>query len=153
MNRAPLRTGSPLLSLQVLEANAAAPQDQQLSASDILLNSQLLSELLADVSAEEGQLLSEAPRTSQEQQVQAKRLKALCWDAFEVKRAVCTGLKSGDVQVWNFQLPVQDDSAWAQVGSKQKQAAAWQGHMNTWLGYDQPYHAVPSPPPSIHAGM
>lgn len=34
----------------------------------------------------------------------------------QVKRAVCTGLKSADTQVWNFQLPVQEDSAWAQVG-------------------------------------
>jgi len=35
----------------------------------------------------------------------------------QVKRAVCTGLKSADTHVWNFQLPVQEDSAWAQVGS------------------------------------
>lgn len=33
----------------------------------------------------------------------------------QVKRAVCTGLRSRDTQAWNFQLPVQDDAAWAQV--------------------------------------
>jgi hypothetical protein len=28
---------------------------------------------------------------------------------------VCTGLKSDDPQVWNFQLTAQDEAEWAQV--------------------------------------
>lgn len=68
----------------MLEANAAAPADQQLSDAELVLNSQLLQQLRGEVAAEEAALLSEAPRKSLEQEVQAKRLKALCWDAFEV---------------------------------------------------------------------
>lgn len=68
----------------MLEANAAAPADQQLSEAELVLNSQLLQQLRGEVAAEEAELLSEAPRRSLEQEVQAKRLKALCWDAFQV---------------------------------------------------------------------
>jgi hypothetical protein len=71
----------------VLEANAAAPADQQLSEAELVLNSQLLQQLRGEVAAEEAELLSDAPRRSLEQEVQAKRLKALCWDAFQVRRA------------------------------------------------------------------
>jgi hypothetical protein len=70
---------------QALEANAAAPADQRLSDAELVLNSQLLGQLQGDVAAEEAQLLTEAPRKSREQEVQAKRLKAMCWDAFEVR--------------------------------------------------------------------
>lgn len=73
------------LSMQVLEANTAAPADQQLSEAEVVLNSQLLQQLRGEVAAEEGELLSEAPRRSLQQEVQAKRLKALCWDAFQVR--------------------------------------------------------------------
>jgi len=34
----------------------------------------------------------------------------------QVKGAVCTGLKSGDVQVWNFSLAFEDEAKWEEVG-------------------------------------
>lgn len=74
-----------VVCVQVLEANAAAAADQQLSDAELVLNSQLLQQLRGEVAAEEAALLSEAPRRSLEQEVQAKRLKALCWDAFQVR--------------------------------------------------------------------
>jgi hypothetical protein len=74
---------------QALEANAAAPADQRLSDAELVLNSQLLGQLRGNVAAEEAQLLSAAPRKSREQEVQAKRLKAMCWDAFQVRMLLC----------------------------------------------------------------
>jgi hypothetical protein len=71
--------------MQVLAAHSAAPADQQLSEPEIVLNKQLLQQQRAAVAVEEAQLLSEAPRKSREQEVQAKRLKALCWDAYQVR--------------------------------------------------------------------
>jgi hypothetical protein len=75
-------------ALQVLAANAAAPADQQLSEAELVLNTQLLAELQAQIAAEEAELLAEATRRCHEQEVQAARLKAMCWDTFEVR--VCT---------------------------------------------------------------
>lgn len=84
-----LLNGAYIVLAQALEANASAPADQQLSDAELVLNSQLLGQLRGDVAAEEARLLSEAPRKSWEQEVQAKRLKAMCWDAFEVRALVC----------------------------------------------------------------
>jgi hypothetical protein len=70
--------------LQALKVNAACPENQQLSEAELVLNSQLLQQLRGSVTAEEAQLLSEVPRKSRQQEVQAKRLKTLCWDALEV---------------------------------------------------------------------
>jgi len=84
----PLHSGHTcFICLQAVEANAIAPADQQLSEAELVLNMQLLAELRGGVAVEEAQLLSEAPRQSQEQELQAKRLKALCWDAFQVGRS------------------------------------------------------------------
>jgi hypothetical protein len=78
----------------VLEANTAAPADQQLSDAELVVNSQLLQQQRSSVAAEEAELLSSAPRSSMEQEVQAKRLKALCWDAFQVN------FDSADLAEW-----------------------------------------------------
>lgn len=78
----------PSAASQALEANAVAPPDQQLLEAELVLNSQLLGQLRAGVLAEESQLLTEVPRRSNQQEVQAKRLKALCWDAFQVRHII-----------------------------------------------------------------
>lgn len=69
----------------MLEANAAAPPEQQLCEAELVLNMQLLTGAQAQAAAEEAALLAEATRSCQVQQVQAKRLRTMCWDAFQVR--------------------------------------------------------------------
>lgn len=82
-----------------MEANTAAPADQQLSDAELVVNSQLLQQQRSSVAAEEAELLSSAPRRSMEQEVQAKRLKALCWDAFQVGASLHAGASAGQLTV------------------------------------------------------
>lgn len=82
-----------------MDANTAAPADQQLSDAELMVNSQLLQQQRSSVAAEEAELLSSAPRRSMEQEVQVKRLKALCWDAFQVGAGLHADASAGQLTV------------------------------------------------------
>eukprot|EP00878_Enallax_costatus_P021774 GHUV01023067.1.p1 GENE.GHUV01023067.1~~GHUV01023067.1.p1 ORF type:complete len:586 (+),score=231.95 GHUV01023067.1:239-1759(+) len=100
---------------EVLQANAAAPPDQRLSDSELILNTRKLDESRAQVDTEVTALLSETMMDTQITEIRAERLKALCWDSMQTKGAMCTGLKNGATEVWNCALPAQDEARWAKV--------------------------------------
>jgi hypothetical protein len=164
-----------LLLLQVLEANAAAPEEQRLSEAELIVDLPRLQQLRGQVGAEVAALLASSSSETQAQEIRAARIKAMCRDAMQVRRglvlkigqavlqtnacvykcqlfcpcmyivadtekgscscafwdviwcavllllqtkpALCTGLKSGAVEVSNFPLQAQDEAKWAKVGN------------------------------------
>lgn len=78
--------------MQLLDANSKAEADQQLSDEELVLNSQMMMEIASSIAKEEAQLLAEVPCMSMKQEIQAKRLKALCWDSYQVSVLLCNKL-------------------------------------------------------------
>jgi hypothetical protein len=77
--------------LQVLEANAAAPEDQRLSEAELVVDLPRLQQLRGQVDAEVAALLARSSSETQAQEIRAARIKAMCWDAMQVRLELDTG--------------------------------------------------------------
>jgi hypothetical protein len=70
---------------QVLESNAAAPEDQRLSEAELVVDLPRLQQLRGQVDAEVAALLASSSNETQAQEIRAARIKAMCWDAMQVR--------------------------------------------------------------------
>jgi hypothetical protein len=69
----------------VLEANAAAPEDQRLSEAELVVDLPRLQQLRGQVDAEVAALLASSSSETHAQEIRAARTKAMCWDAMQVR--------------------------------------------------------------------
>jgi hypothetical protein len=68
----------------VLEANAAAPEEQRLSEAELIIDLPWLQQLRGQVDADVAALLASSSAETQAQEIRAARIKAMCWDAMQV---------------------------------------------------------------------
>jgi hypothetical protein len=80
-----------LRCLQALEANAAAPEDQRLSEAELVVDLPRLQQLRGQVDAEVAALLASSSSETQAREIRAARIKAMCWDAMQVRLELDTG--------------------------------------------------------------
>eukprot|EP00775_Hariotina_reticulata_P010178 gene10178-10338_t len=106
--------------MQVLDKNAAAAAEDRLSEIDLVLDQDRLQRLRAQVDAEVAALLADTEAELLANEIKAIRMKTTFWDSMQVKSALCTGLKSGDAQVWNFPLACEEETKWEQVAEARR---------------------------------
>lgn len=77
-------TPTSAFSLQIRQANAAAPPEHRLSEAELVLDLGRLERMRAQVDAEVAEYIAKAEAEIQATEAKAQELKSLCWDSMQV---------------------------------------------------------------------